>query len=365
MISIARPLLGKEEEDKVLQVLRSGMISSGEVVKEFEGNFAAFIGTKFALAASSGTTALHLALQSSGIMWQDKVITTPFSFIATANSILYCGAVPVFADIDEKTYNIDPEKILEILENVEGIKAVLVVHLFGLPCDMDRINAICKKNNLILIEDCAQAHGASYNGKKVGSFGNAATFSFYPTKNMTTGEGGILTTSSEEIFNEAKFLREHGAVSEYIHQTIGYNYRMTNIEAAIGICQLKKLEKFNKARRQNAGHLMKNLKNLDWLVLPHIPENVDHVFHQFTIRLKKGVDRLGLVEHLRRNKIGCKVYYPMGIHQQPFYQKLGYRDKSLPVSEEASLSVLSLPVHPGLSGEDLNKIVEAMKEFKP
>jgi perosamine synthetase len=361
MINIAKPLIGNEEKEEILKVLDSGMLSIGKWVKDFEAKFADYIGVPYAFGTSSGTTALHLALQAAGIGWGDKVVTTPFTFIATANSILYCGAQPVFCDIDPETFNLSPGKLRALLKQVPGIKALLIVHLYGLPCVVDEFLEIAKENKLIIIEDCAQAHGALYKGQKVGSFGNASIFSFYPTKNMTTGEGGMVLTSDPKIAEGVKLLREHGADHEYEHQVLGYNYRLTNMGAAIGIEQLKKLEAFNDKRIQNSEFFFERLKDIKELKLPWYDKSLyKHVFHQFTIRLKL---RDELAAYLKEKGIGSKVYYPKPLHKQPLYQKLGYGQMSYPECELASKEVLSLPVHPALSAGDLELIVESIRNF--
>ncbi|MGM0410945.1 MAG: DegT/DnrJ/EryC1/StrS family aminotransferase, partial [Bacillota bacterium] len=248
MISIANPIIEDKEKNKVLEVMDSGMLASGQYVKDFEKNFGDYIGTKYAHATSSGTTALHVALKAAGIKEGDKVLTTPFTFIASSNSILFCGAEPIFADIKEDTFNIDPASMKKKLEENPDIKALIVVHLYGLSCDMDPIMDLVEEYDLILIEDAAQSHGASYKDKKVGNFGDAAIYSFYPTKNMTTSEGGMVVTNDKEVSEESELLINHGATERYKHEVLGYNYRMTNISAAIGLEQLKKLDKYNTKR---------------------------------------------------------------------------------------------------------------------
>ncbi len=354
MIPIARPVIGEEEKKAVLEVLSSGIIAQGPKVKTFEDAFAGYIGVKHAVATSSGTTALHTALLACGIKAGDEVITTPFTFIASANAILYCNAKPVFADIDEKTFNIDPEEINEKV--TRKTKALLIVHLYGQPCDMDAITEICEDHNLKLIEDACQAHGAEYKGRKVGSFGDAACFSFYPTKNMTTGEGGIITTNSEEIAEKAKLIREHGSKVRYEHIALGYNYRMTDIAAAIGIAQLKKLEEMNAKRIENAKRLSEGLKGIKGIVTPYIAPEVKHVFHQYTIRVE---NREEIIKRLEKAGIGYGIHYPRPIHKQKLYIDLGYEDK-LPVAEKASQEVLSLPVHPGIGEGDIDYIIEVI-----
>ncbi|HEC89506.1 MAG TPA: DegT/DnrJ/EryC1/StrS family aminotransferase, partial [Thermoplasmatales archaeon] len=241
MISIARPLLGEEEKKAVVDVLNSGMLASGPKVEEFEKRFAEFVGVKYAVATTSGTTALHLALLSLSVGTGDEVIIPSFSFIATANSVLFCNAKPVFCDVNPKTFNIDVEKIESLI--TDKTKAIMPVHLYGQPADMKPILEIAEKHDLYVIGDAAQAHGAEYDGRRVGSFGDVECFSFYPTKNMTTGEGGMITTNIEEIAERARSIRNHGREKTkwgYEHNRLGYNYRMTDIAAAIGLEQLKK-----------------------------------------------------------------------------------------------------------------------------
>ena len=250
MIPIAKPLIGDEEIEEVVKVLKSGFIAQGPKVAEFEEKFAEYIGVKHAVATSSGTTALHTALLALGIKAGDEVVTTPFTFAATSNSVLYVGAKPVFVDVNPETYNIDPEKIAEAI--TDKTKAIMPVHLYGQPADMDPIREIADENDLKVIEDAAQAHGAVYRGKMVGSMGDAACFSFYPTKNMTTSEGGMVTTDDGATADAARAIRAHGESQRYTHVMLGYNFRMTDVAAAIGLAQLKKLDTFNGKRIENA-----------------------------------------------------------------------------------------------------------------
>lgn len=357
MITIAKPTIGKEEEKVLLKVLRSGMIAQGEWVEEFEKKFAKYIKVKYAVQVTNGTTALHLALLSLGIGAGDEVITTPFTFVATANAILYTGARPVFIDIDENTFNIDPARIEKRI--TKRTKAILVVHLFGLPADMTQINKIAKKHNLTVIEDAAQAHGALYKNKKVGGIGTLGCFSFYATKNMTTGEGGMVTTNSFKLTQKIRALRNHGMLKmNYKYPFLGYNYCPTNIAGALGLAQLKKLDNLNSKRLNNAKHYLDKLKNIKGLILPKIFMDRSHVFNQFTIRITKDflMSRDDLIKQFQKNKIQSKIYYPIPLHKQKLYKDLGYKDL-LPVSETVSKEVLSLPVHPGLSNNDLEKIV--------
>jgi dTDP-4-amino-4,6-dideoxygalactose transaminase len=356
MIPIAKPLLGEEEKRAVLEVLSSGMLAQGSRVKAFEQAFASMCGTRFAVATSSGTTALHVSLLANRIGSGDEVITTPFTFIASVNSILYTGARPVFVDIDPETYNIDASQIEAAI--TPRTKAILPVHLFGLSCEMDSILAIAEINNLKIIEDACQSHGAVYKGKVIGSFGTGA-FSFYPTKNMTSAEGGMITTNDEILAEKCQTIRQHGMRRRYYHDELGYNYRMTDVHAAIGLEQLKKLEHFNQVRRDNAHYLSSNLEGVS---VPVEPPGCHHVYHQYTIRIKDG-RRDALRAQLMQQGIGSEVYYPVPIHQQESYTHQFGKQASFPKVEQASQEVLSLPVHPALTQADLESIVQAVNDF--
>ena len=361
MIPIAKPIMGKDEISAVEAVLRSGIIAQGRKVEEFEGAFAGFVGTKHAIAVNSGTAALHVALLAQGIGGGDEVITSPFTFIATANAILFAGARPVFADIEEQTFNIAPDKIEGKITS--RTKAIMPVHLYGQPCDMKRVMRIAKEYGLIVIEDACQAHGAEYEGKNVGSFGTGC-FSFYATKNMITGEGGMITTDNSDIDEKARMIRSHGQRQRYFHEILGYNYRMTEIAAAIGLCQLGKLERFNNKRIENARFLTQGLSGTRGLVPPSVKSNTRHVFHQYTVRITQdfGIPRDEVRQKLMDKGVGTEIYYPLPIHKQPLYQNSGY-DDHLPNSEKAAREVLSLPVHPSLTKEDLGKIVLAIQSI--
>lgn len=349
MIPIAKPNIGEEEKKAVLDVLSSGMLAQGKKVAEFEGKFASYVGARYGVATSNGTTALHCMLLAAGIGPGDEVITSPFTFIASANSILYCGAKAVFVDIDEESYNIDPLLIEEKI--TDKTKAIMPVDLFGNPCDIHKILDVAKKNNLIVLQDSAQAHGAQVLGKKIGSF-CTTSFSFYPTKNMTTGEGGIITTNDEQINNKARMLRDHGSKTKYYHDILGYNYRMTDICAAIGLEQLKKLEDFNNKRIENANYMTKKLSANNLVVTPRVRQGTRHVFHQYTIRVP---DRDKVISALLDKKIGHFVYYPVPVNEQKVYQEQGYISDT-PVASKVAKEVLSIPIHPLVSFEDIDKI---------
>ena len=355
MISIAKPVIGEEEKKAVLEVLDSGILAQGPRVAAFEKAFAEACGVKHAIATTSGTTALYLAMQAHGIGEGDEVITSPFTFIASANASLFVGAKPIFVDIDARTFNLDVSQIEAAI--TPKTKAILPIHLYGLCADMPAIMEIAKKHNLIVIEDACQAHTAKIDGKCAGSFGTG-TFSLYPTKNMTSAEGGMLTTNDDALAEEARILRNHGMRRRYYHDELGYNLRMTDVHAAIGYAQLQKLPKFNEARRKNAAYFDANLKGV---TTPFVPENCEHIYHQYTIRVPDG-KRDALREFMKENEIGSEIYYPLPIHQQGFYKEM-MGELSFPVSEKAAEEVLSIPVHPSLTQEDRELIVGKINEF--
>lgn len=353
MIQIAKPQIGPDEIKAVSEAMSSGTIAEGQRVASFETAFADYIGVSYAVAVNSGTAALHVALLAHGIGTGDEVITSPFTFIATSNSILFTGARPVFADIEEDTFNIDSSSVLDKI--TPKTKAIIPVHLFGHPAEMKEIMEVAEDHKLVVVEDACQAHGASYDGKKVGSFGTGA-FSFYPTKNMTTGEGGMITTNDAEVARYARMIRSHGSKVRYVHEMLGYNLRMTDISAAIGLVQLTKLDEFNNKRQSNANYLSSGLYNIDCIKLPITKKNCKHVFNQYTITAK---NRDKLISVLNDSNIGTGIYYPIPIYKQPFYQKLGY-DDSLPISERVAKHVVSLPVHPAISHDELDRIINVI-----
>lgn len=357
-VPIAKPIIGEEEIENVVEVLKSGMIAQGPKVEEFEEQFAEWVGADYGIAVNSGTAALHVALLSCGIGEGDEVITTPFTFIASGNSIVYTGAKPVFADIDLKTYTLDPDSIEDLI--TENTKAILPVQLYGQSADMERINDIAERYGLIVIEDAAQAHGATFKGDKVGSMGDMACFSFYPTKNMTTSEGGIITTNDEELADNAKVFRAHGASLRYHHDEIGYNFRMTDISASIGLAQLDKIDEFNDIRIANAAYLNDGLKDVDGVVTPYCTPESKHVYHQYTIRVEKG-DRDDWVDIINDCGVGTGIHYPIPLYNQPVYRSLGF-EGNCPNAELAADNVISLPVHPSLTKEDLDLVIEAVKK---
>jgi perosamine synthetase len=350
MIPIAKPLIGEEEKTAVMNVLNSGMLASGPKTEEFEKKFAEYVGTKHAIATTSGTTALHLGLLALGVTRGDEVILPAFSFIATANAVLFCDAVPVFCDVDQRTFNLDPQKIEKLI--TKKTKAIMPVHLYGQAADMIPIQEIAEKHDLHVIGDACQAHGAAYDGHMVGSFGDVECFSFYPTKNMTTGEGGMVTTNNDEVAELMISLRNHGREKTkwgYEHGRLGYNYRMTDIGAAIGLEQLKKLPKNIQMRQKNAAYFNSHLNSVE---TPYVIPKATHAYHQYTVKSK---NRDALTQNLKKNEIGFGIYYPQPLHSYKHLKK--YEHKDLKISELLCTEVASLPVHPALSTQDLEKIV--------
>jgi len=361
MIPIARPNLDRREEKAVLGVLRSGMLAQGKKVTQLEKKFARFIGCKYAIATSSGTTALHLALLALGLEKDDEIITSAFTFIASANACLFIGAKPIFVDIDEIDFNINPDLIEAAI--TKKTKAIIPIHLFGAPANMPAITKIARKHRLLIIEDACQAHGALIKKKKVGNWGTLGCFSLYATKNMVSGEGGIITTNSKRLAEKCQLLRSHGSKTRYHHHSLGFNFRMTDIEAAIALEQLKKLPQTNRKRISNAKHLNKKIKALG-VILPKITSEPRHVVHQYTIRIAKNcpASREKIIEALQKNSIGHGIFYPVPIHKQKLYQKLGYKNK-LPITEKMAKQVLSLPIHSLVTKRDLGLIVKIINQI--
>ena len=355
-IPISRPAIGEEEIRAVTEVLRSGNLAQGKKVEQFENEFSRYVGARFAAAVSSGTAALQIGLQALGLGKGDEVITTPFTFAATANAIIHCGARPVFADIDPRTFNLDPEKIAASKKT----KAVMCVHLYGQPCEMDSLKSICREADAKLVEDAAQAVGAEYKGKRIGTFGALSAFSFYATKNLTTGEGGMIATGSKGLAEQARIIRNQGQTEQYRHDIISYNFRMTDIQAAIGIEQLKRVDSLNRKRIGNAKFLADSLSSVKGIETPFVPRHVKHVFHQYTLKVPKGRDKL--LSYLNGHGIGARVYYPQPVYMQPPYVKMGFGKGLCPVAEKVCGQVLSIPVHPLLKQNELEEIVKQVKD---
>ncbi len=364
MIPINKPLLGEEEIEAVVKVLKSGVLTSraesASMVGQFEKAFAEFVTAKHAVAVNSGTTALHLSLLASEVGPRDEVIVPSFTFVSTAETVVLVGADPIFVDVCLDTYNIDSEEIEKAV--TEKTKAIIPVDLFGLPADMKPIREVAQKHDLVIIEDAAQAHGAQYAGKPVGSFAELACWSFYASKNMTTGEGGMITTNSDEYLDKLPYMRTHGEKEEYVSSMIGGNFRMPEIEAAIGHVQLKKLPKFLKQRQTNAERLATKLRNIKSLQLPIVPEGYKHSWYLFTVRLKNAdKKRDEIVSDLRKLGIGATVYYRVPIHLMPFYRK--FSKHRLPNTEQVVKEVFSLPVHPVVTAEEVDYIATSLQSL--
>lgn len=351
MIPISKPILGASEKDAVLQVLDTGMLVQGPRTEQLEREFVQATGAKYAVAVANGTAALHLALLAHGIGAGDEVITSPFTFIASVNSILFCGARPVFADIDAATFNLNPAQVEEKI--TPRTKAILPVHLYGNPCDLDAINAIAARHNLIVIEDAAQAIGATYKGQTIGSF-NTTCFSLYATKNVMCGEGGMITTNDETIARQCRLLRSHGMERRYYHDMLGYNLRLSDLHAAIGVAQMTQLAEFTTRRRAHAEFFN---QHIEAVITPRAQAGYGHVFHQYTVRVNHGRARDAAVKQLNEAGVGTGIFYPVPAHQQKHICELGLGNVSLPVAEQMAREVLSLPVHPLLNSDDLEKIV--------
>lgn len=361
-IPVAQPTIGQDEISAVTSVLESGMLASGDRVVEFEKKFADFCGTTHAVAINNGTAALHAALLAADIGQGDEVIVPAFTFVATATAVAMCGAKPVFADVDEQTFNILPAQVEQLV--TPKTKAVIGVHLFGQPFDVQAVQECCESHGLKFIEDAAQAHGALYKGQKVGGFGHFGCFSFYATKNMITGEGGMVTTNEKAYNERLRLIINHGQSEKYLHTRLGYNYRLTDIGAAIGIVQLKKLEKFNQRRRKNAEFYNANL-SVKGLVTPKTVQGVSHVYHQYVVRLTEEfpMNRTKFMEYLKTKGIGSAVHYPIPLHRQPLFGLKNDPDPC-PVSTRLAQSVLSLPVHPMLDQKQLNYICDTINRVK-
>lgn len=349
----------KDEIDAaVLGVMASGYFVLGPNVKALEAEVAEYVDCQYGIGVASGTDALRLALAALGVGPGDEVITTPFTFVATANTISHSGARPVFVDIDPRTYNIVPAQIEASI--TERTKAILPVHLYGQPAEIDAIMDIARRHNLHVIEDCAQAIGAEDNGRRVGSFGDVACFSFYPTKNLGAyGDGGMVTTNNSEIAERIDMLRRQGGKTKYYHEVLGFNSRLDEMQAALLRVKLRHLDQWQAERRRVADGYDQLLGDMG-VETPWVRPDVTHVYHQYTIRVPR---RDGLQQYLKDRGIGSMIYYPLPLHLQGLYHDLGYPEGSLPVSEEAGHAVLSLPMYPELNEEQIQGVAGAVGEF--
>lgn len=348
---------------EIESVLENSQFILGPKVIAFEENFAKYCNVKHAIALNNGTEALALALMALGIKTGDEVIIPANTFVATAEAIVQCGAVPVLVDIDPESYNINTKLIESKITS--KTKAIMPVHLYGQMADMDEILSIAKKHNLYVIEDACQAHGAEYKGKKAGSLGIIGCFSFYPGKNLGAyGEGGACVTNSDELARKIKLLREHGSEKKYYHDIVGYNYRMHGLQGAVLNVKLKYLDNWNNSRIKNAGIYTKNLEGLKGLIIPKAGANNKHVFHLYVVQLAQaGIDREEFIDKLKKQDITALIHYPLPIHLQKGYQFLGYKEGDFPVTESAARRIVSLPMYPELSEEQILHVCNSIKHI--
>lgn len=351
MIPAAKPLIGDEERAAVDAVLASGVVAQGPQVAAFEEEFAGVVAGRHCVAVNSGTSALHMALIAVGVKPGDEVIVPSFTFAATANSVRLAGATPVFVDIESESFCLDPAAVEAAIS--PRTRAVMPVHLYGHPADMTRLGEIATRHGLWIVEDAAQAHAAQWQGTPVGAFGSAAAFSFYPTKNMTSGEGGMVTTACDHIARQVRLLRNQGMEQRYRNEIIGFNTRMTDIHAAIGREQLKKLPGWTARRQAIAARFDAELSGV---VVPPVAEGATHVYHQYTVRIPE--DRDGFAQALADQGVGSGVYYPTPVHALPSFGL----SIDLPVTAQAASEVLSLPVHPALSDDDVDAVIAAVNK---
>ncbi len=377
------PMMDKEEIEAVMRVLKSKRLTllSGKRIKKFEKEFAKYVGTREAIAVNSGTAALHVALSALGVGPGDEIIVPPFTFVATATAVLHQNAIPIFVDIDPKTYCLNPAEIEKAITS--KTKGIIPVHLFGHPADMDPILEIAEKHDLFVIEDACQAHGAEYKGKKVGSIGDMGCFSFFESKNMMTGEGGIITTNNEELAEAARLVRHHGEPSWYVYERLGYNYRMTEVQAALGLVQLRKLDKMNQIRIDNANYFTKHLEGIEGIQIPYVSKNVKHVYHVYAPLMepeKLNVSKDQFLEMLNKGVPITKRIYPQPLYKSKLFQeRMGYGkvkcpytcpyygknityDIHLPVVEEICTRVIGLPNMPFVHKEVLDNVIEKIQQ---
>lgn len=360
----------KDEIDAAIQrVVNSQSFILGEEVKRFENKIAAYCGVKHAIGVASGTDALLLSLKATGVGEgeNDKVITTPFTFFATAGAIVNAGATPVFVDIKPETFNINPFEISKLLINdprlKTQVKAIIPIHLYGQMVDMGPIMEMAREHNLFVIEDAAQAIGAEYRGQKAGTIGDLGCFSFFPTKNLGGyGDGGMVITDDGKMAEKMRELRVHGSTNRYYHDQVGYNSRLDALQAAVLSAKLAYLDEWSNMRAENAEYYTRALSEVEGVIPPGVNKNRNHIYHQYTIRVKDGL-RDKLQNYLRERNIGTKIYYPLPLHLQPCFQVLGYKKGDFPVSENASKEVLSLPIFPELTEEEMDYVIKCIKEF--
>lgn len=363
MIPLAQPDIGEEEIRFVNEVLRSGWLSMGPKVGEFEEKFAGYIGTKHAIAVNSGTSGLHLCVRSLGIKKDDEVITTPFSFVASSNCILFEGGKPVFVDIDPDTLNIDVQRIEDAI--TKKTKAILPVHVFGQPCEMDAIMDIAEEHDLAVIEDACEAVGAEYNGRKAGTFGDASVFAFYPNKQMTTGEGGMIVTDDDNIASLCRSMRNQGRSDdeEWLnHVRLGYNYRLDEMSCAVGLVQLDRIDDLLKKRDKVAGEYTKLLSNIDGIMTQYLDSRVYMSWFVYVVRVGEDIHRNEVMKYLKEHGVSCRPYFTP-IHLQPFYREMfGYKEGDFPICEKVCDSTIALPFYGNMDKETIGKVCSTLED---
>lgn len=371
MIPYGKQTIDQDDIQAVVDVLKSDFLTTGPKIAEFEQTVADYVGAKYAVAISNGTSALHAACFAAGIGPGDEVITTPLTFAASANCVLYCGGTPVFADVDPKTYNIDPEDIRRKI--TDRTKAIIAVHLAGQPCDMDAIHSIAHEYGLIVIEDGAHALGSVYKGKKVGSLSDMTTFSFHPVKPITTGEGGMIVTDNEDFYKKMILFRSHGITRDdsmmtrndgpwfYQQFDLGYNYRITDIQCALGCSQMKKLDRFLARRKEIVAHYNEAFADCDNIITPYQLSDTESGWHLYIVQVKN-CDRRQVFEKMREKGIGVNVHY-IPVYMHPYYQEHGYENVHCANAEEIYSHIISLPLYPGLTSEQQDYVIDTLKSL--
>lgn len=371
MIPYGKQTIDQDDIQAVVDVLQSDFLTTGPKIAEFEQTVADYVGAKYAVAISNGTSALHAACFAAGIGPGDEVITTPLTFAASANCVLYCGGTPVFADVDPKTYNIDPEDIQRKI--TDRTKAIIAVHLAGQPCDMDAIHSIAREHGLIVIEDGAHALGSVYKGKKVGSMSDMTTFSFHPVKLITTGEGGMIVTDNEDFYKKMILFRSHGITRDdsmmtrndgpwfYQQFDLGYNYRITDIQCALGCSQMKKLDRFLALRKEIVAHYNEAFADCDNIITPYQLSDTESGWHLYIVQVKN-CDRRQVFEKMREKGIGVNVHY-IPVYMHPYYQEHGYENVHCANAEEIYSHIISLPLYPGLTSEQQDYVIDTLKSL--
>ena len=371
MIPYGKQTIEQDDIQAVVDVLKSDFLTTGPKIAEFEQTVADYVGAKYAVAISNGTSALHAACFAAGIEPGDEVITTPLTFAASANCVLYCGGTPVFADVDPKTYNIDPEDIQRKI--TDRTKAIIAVHLAGQPCDMDAIHSIAREHGLIVIEDGAHALGSVYKGKKVGSMSDMTTFSFHPVKPITTGEGGMIVTDNEDFYKKMILFRSHGITRDdsmmtrndgpwfYQQFNLGYNYRITDIQCALGCSQMKKLDRFLARRKEIVARYNEAFADCDNIITPYQLSDTESGWHLYIVQVKK-CDRRQVFENMREKGIGVNVHY-IPVYMHPYYQEHGYENVHCANAEEIYSHIIILPLYPGLTSEQQDYVIDTLKSL--